>query len=143
MVARTFNIQKINPDYKRPIAKGSSSLGHINTKDRYLFEEKTLEIDRLDKRDTIGDYCFIFKEPLPYSIVSLYPVKLLKIPLAEIKTKLDDDQLMEMVEAVKLYPKDEDIIRIFHEKQKWLNYCEGVVEDLHNYKNLEALVFLF
>lgn len=100
-------------------------------------KKRTLEIDRLEVGDKIGDYCFIFKEKIPYSVVTLYPVRVLKIPLDEIKTRLTDDDLMEMVNHVKLYPKDDDIVRIYEEKRRWKKYTEDVTCDVRNAKKLE------
>ena len=139
MIARTFKIPRANPHFlKKPNLEQHNIPSNVNTKDKIIFDEKTLEIDRLEKRDSIGDYCFVFKEELPYSVVTLYPVKLLKIPLDEIKMRLSDDHIMEIVDAVKLYPKDEDILRIHTEKERWLSYCGSVMDDVQNQKHLTA-----
>ena len=101
-----------------------------------LDKMKTLEIDQLETGDKIGDFCFVFKETLPYSVVSVYPTRLLKIHLDEVKNRLSDDQLMELIDSVKLYPKDDDIIKIFEEKEKWKKYTSDMSTDVHNAKKL-------
>lgn len=99
-------------------------------------EVKTLEIERIEKGDMIGDYCFVFKEELPYSVVSIYPMRLLNIPLNHVKTNFSDDQLMSIVDSVRLYPNEEDIKRIYLEKIKWAQYSEDVTLDIQNSKKI-------
>lgn len=99
--------------------------------------KRTLEIDRLEVGDKIGDYCFIFKEPLPYSVISVYPVRVLKVPLDEIKNRMTDQDLMAMVNSVKLYPKDKDIVRIYEEKRRWKKYTKDVTCDVWNAKRIQ------
>ena len=98
--------------------------------------KKTLEIERIERGEMIGDYCFIFKEKLPYSVVSLYPMRLLCIPLKEVKTKFSDDQLMMIVNSVKIYPKNSDILKIYTEKVKWKKYSQDVTNDIHDKRKL-------
>lgn len=93
---------------------------------------QTLEIDRIDKGEVLGDYCFVFKESLPYTVVSIYPMRLLKIPVKEIKESFTDDQLLTMVNAVKIYPRGEHILQIYKEKVKWKGYANDVTQDIQN-----------
>lgn len=86
MVARTFNIPRKNEHY----GKVGGNISQLNVKDKYIIEPKTLQIDRIGQKDMIGDYCFVFKEPLPYTIVTLYPTKLLRVPLDELKVRFSD-----------------------------------------------------
>lgn len=76
----------------------------------------------------IGDYCFVFKEALPYTVVTLYPTKLLRVPLDELKVRFSDEQLLDVVDNLKLYPKDVDILKIFNEKARWSDFCDNVIQ---------------
>lgn len=102
MIAKTFKIPRKNENYM----KVGGDAVNLNVVDKFIFEQKTLQIDKIGQKDMIGDHCFVFKEALPYTVVAQYPTKLLRVPLDEVKVRFSDYQLLDIVDNLKLYPKD-------------------------------------
>lgn len=96
-----------------------------------------LEIDRLETGNLLGDYCFILKAELPYSVVSIIPCDLLEIPIDVLRHAISDNDLEKMISCLKIYPPEEDLRRIYHEKKKWSMYMKDLINDFNNKKKLD------
>ena len=105
-------------------------------------ESIDLEIDHLEVGNMIGDYCFILKDYLPYSVVSIIPCDLLEVPIEDFKSAVSDNDLEKMISNLRIYPPDSDIKRIFKEKHKWSVYMDDLKKDFESQKKLNEYFYL-